>query len=107
VDVDAALAARRYAAPLDVVLEVADAFGPWNAGRRRLRADGEAVTCERSSAAPDLELDAAALGAAYLGGTRLETLAGAGLVRELRPGALAEASLAFRAAAEPWCPEVF
>ena len=107
VDVDAALSARRYAAPLDVVLEVADAFGPWNAGRRRLRADGEAVTCEPSAEAADLELDAAALGAAYLGGTRLEALAGAGLVRELRPGALAEASLAFGAGAEPWCPEIF
>lgn len=107
VDVGAALAARRYAAPLDVVLEVGDAVCPWNAGRRRLRADGDAVTCEPADGAADLALDAAALGAAYLGGTRLDTLAGAGLVRELRPGALAEAAHAFRAAAEPWCPEIF
>jgi predicted acetyltransferase len=107
IDVGAALAARRYAVPLDVVLEVSDAFCPWNEGRRRLRADGDEVTCEPTSAAADLELDAAVLGAAYLGGTRLDTLAGAGLVRELRPGALARAALAFRAAAEPWCPEIF
>ena len=69
----------------DVVLEVADAFCPWNAGRYRLAGGG----CERTDAEPDLALDAAALGAAYLGGTTLGELAGAGRVAELRPGALA------------------
>ena len=38
-----------------------------------------------------LELGPTELGAAYLGGTRLEVLARAGRVRELRPGALAAA----------------
>ena len=40
---------------------------PWNAGRYRLAGGG----CERTDAEPDLALDAAALGAAYLGGTTL------------------------------------
>ena len=103
VDVPAALAARTYTSDPDVVLEVSDAFCPWNAGRFRLAGGA----CERTEAEPDLGLDAAALGAAYLGGTTLRELAGAGRVAELRPGALARASAAFRGDVAPWCPEVF
>jgi predicted acetyltransferase len=101
--VSGALAARRYASDPDVVLEVADAFCPWNAGRYRVARGG----CERTEAEPDLALDAADLGAAYLGGTTLRELAGAGRVAELRPGALERASAAFSGAVAPWCPEVF
>jgi predicted acetyltransferase len=107
VDVPAALAARTYAAPLDVVLEVDDAFCPWNAGRHRLAAMDGRAACERTDAAADLALSAADLGAAYLGGTRLAALHAIGRVRELRPGAVERASLAFGTAREPWCPEVF
>jgi predicted acetyltransferase len=107
VDVPAALAARTYAAPVDVVLDVDDAFCPWNAGRYRLAAVDGRAACERTDAPPDLALSAADLGAAYLGGTRLAALALAGRVRELRPGALAPTSIAFGAAREPWCPEIF
>jgi predicted acetyltransferase len=103
VDVAAALAAREYATDPEVVLEVTDAFCPWNEGRYRL-AGG---TCEPTDAEPDLALDVAALGAAYLGGPTLGELAAAGRVRELRPGALARASSAFRGQVAPWCPEVF
>jgi predicted acetyltransferase len=103
VDLPAALSARRYAADPDVVLEVSDAFCPWNAGRYRLTGGG----CEPTDAEPDLALDAAALGAAYLGGTLLADLAAAGRVTELRRGALARASVAFRADVVPWCPEIF
>lgn len=71
VDVDRALTARRYSAPLELVLEVQDTFCPWNAGRYRLRADGDSVTCERTRTRPDLRLTSAELGAAYLGGTTL------------------------------------
>ena len=45
VDLPAALAARRYAAPVDVVLEVTDALLPANAGRWRLTGDGTSATC--------------------------------------------------------------
>ena len=102
-DVEAALSARAYAAPADVVLEVDDAFRPESGGRYRLR-DGR---CERTDDEPDLALSAEALGAIYLGGTPLTALAAAGRVRELRPGALLEATTAFRSAVEPWCPEIF
>ncbi|MFL5957682.1 MAG: GNAT family N-acetyltransferase, partial [Solirubrobacterales bacterium] len=108
VDLDRALVARGYAAPCSVVLEVSDAFCPWNGGRWRLDVDGTGVaTVERTTAAADLRCDVAALGAAYLGGTRLSTLAGAGRVQELRPNALVNASRAFAGDAEPYCPEVF
>jgi predicted acetyltransferase len=107
VDLPRALAARAYTVPFETVLEVGDDFCPWNAGRWALAWDGTAATCERTDASADLSLTAADLGAAYLGGTTLDTLARAGRVRELRPGALGPASLAFRGQREPWCPEVF
>jgi predicted acetyltransferase len=103
VDLPGALSARSYAADPDVVLDVSDAFCPWNAGRYRL-AGG---LCERTDAEPDLALDAAALASAYLGGTLLSELAAAGRVAELRPGALARASAALRGDVAPWCPEIF
>ena len=52
-------------------------------------------------------MTAAALGAAYLGGTRLGALAAAGQVTELRPGALAELSAAMAWDPAPWCPMTF
>ncbi|MER5516141.1 GNAT family N-acetyltransferase [Streptomyces sp. NPDC002763] len=107
VDVGAALAARTYQAPVDVVLEVADAFCPWNAGRWRLTGDAKGASCERTTDTAELALSVRELGAAYLGGVSLRSLARAGRVRELRPGALAEASTAFGSPALPWLPHGF
>jgi predicted acetyltransferase len=107
VDVGEALAARTYPAPVDVVLNVADAFCPWNEGRWRLTGDGKGAVCERTRDAADLVLSVGELGAAYLGGTRLTALAGAGRVRELRRGALHEASKAFAGDPAPWLPHGF
>ena len=107
VDVARALTARTYTAPFEAVLELADEFCPWNAGAWALAWNGRTATCEPTTAAPDLALSAADLGAAYLGGTTLEQLARAGRVRELRPGGLAPASLAFRGDRAPWCPDIF
>lgn len=104
VDVGRALAARSYAGPLDLVLDVEDAFCPWNTGRYRLEADQGTAVCARTHAPADLRLTVAELGAAFLGGTTLASLAAAGLVQELRPGALARASAAFRADREPYYP---
>ena len=107
VDVRRALAERTYLAPLDVVLEVADPVCPRNAGRVRLTGDERGAHCAPTHDPGDLALDARDLGAIYLGGTALHALAAAGRVRELTPGALASADRAFRAAREPWCPEMF
>ncbi|MEU2963667.1 GNAT family N-acetyltransferase [Streptomyces ardesiacus] len=107
VDVGAALAARTYQAPVDVVFEVEDAFCPWNAGRWRLSGDAKGASCERTADAADLALSVRELAAAYLGGVRLGSLAAAGRVREVRGGALAEASVAFGSDVAPWLPHGF
>ncbi|MFE1886311.1 GNAT family N-acetyltransferase [Streptomyces diastatochromogenes] len=107
VDVGTALAARTYQAPVDVVFEVEDAFCPWNAGRWRLTGDSKGASCERTTDAADLSLSVRELGAAYLGGVSLLSLAAAGRVRELRQGALAEASVAFGSPVAPWLPHGF
>ena len=106
-DVDRALVSRTYSTPVDVVLDVRDEFCPWNAGRWRLSADGSGAVCERTTDPADLALSSTELGAAYLGGPRLVGLAAAGLVTELRPGAVTAASRAFAGDRLPWCPEVF
>lgn len=106
-DVGQALAARAYAAPIDVVLDVTDEFCPWNAGRWRLAAGADGATCERTTSAPDLAVTSTALGAAYLGGVGLAALARAGAVTELHDGALRPAAIAFAEIRAPYCPEIF
>ncbi|MET9497271.1 GNAT family N-acetyltransferase [Streptomyces sp. NPDC006552] len=107
VEVGAALEARTYLTPVDVVFEVEDAFCPWNAGRWRLAGDAQGASCERTREPADLALSVRELGAAYLGDASLTELAGAGRVRELRPGALTEASVAFGSPVAPWLQHGF
>ncbi|WP_030670217.1 GNAT family N-acetyltransferase [Streptomyces cellulosae] len=107
VDVGAALEARTYQAPLDVVFEVEDDFCPRNAGRWRLTGDAKGASCGRTTDSADLALSVRELGSAYLGGVSLASLAAAGRVRELRQGALAEAAVGFGSAVTPWLPHGF
>ncbi|MGC9671036.1 GNAT family N-acetyltransferase [Planosporangium sp. 12N6] len=95
VDVPAALSARRYAAPVDVVVEVTDGLLADNAGRWRLTGDGAGAACTPTTDPADLACDVADLGALYLGGTTLGSLVAAGRVRELRPGAVTAVAAAF------------
>lgn len=89
VDVAAALTARSWAAPVELVLEVADARLPVNSGRFRLKAGPDGAAYEPARADPDLTLDVRELAACYLGGTRVVELVAAGLVAEHAPGAAA------------------
>lgn len=107
VDVDRALAARRYSAPADAVIEVRDDVCPWNAGTWRLRVDENGAECVRTDDAPDVTLPVAALGAAYFGGTRLASYGEAGLATEHRTGALRALSAAFAWEPSPWSPTEF
>ena len=113
VDVGSALTQRHYACPVDVVIEVADELCPQNAGRWRLAAEAGAApagfraTCERTTVPADVMLPVRALGAAYLGGTRLRAMAKAGLVNEATPGSLAALSTAMSWEPAPWCPMTF
>ena len=74
VDLEAALAARSVSAGDPVVVEVADADCPWNAGVWRLGPDG----AERTDAKPELRLGIAELGSVYLGGFTFAALAWSG-----------------------------
>jgi predicted acetyltransferase len=101
VDLEASLATRSYADAEPVVLDVRDSFCPWNEGAWRVPA------VERTEADPDLRLDAADLGSAYLGGISFAELSRAGRLEELRDGGVERADSLFRTSVTPWCPEVF
>jgi predicted acetyltransferase len=103
VDVGAALSARSYAAHDEIVFEVADTFLPENEGRWRL-AGGEAA---RTDAEADLGLNVTELGSVYLGGFTFGELQRAGLLRELKSGAVERADAVFATGVKPWCPEIF
>ncbi|MEO6714382.1 MAG: GNAT family N-acetyltransferase [Mycobacteriales bacterium] len=109
VDVVPALAARTYASADSVVIEVIDVECPWNAGRFALDVAGldSPGVVARTDRSADITLSAVELGAAYLGGTRLRSLAAAGFVDEHTPGAVTRADRLFTGALEPWIPEVF
>ncbi|MFZ0040114.1 MAG: GNAT family N-acetyltransferase, partial [Solirubrobacteraceae bacterium] len=102
-DVPAALAARRYAAPGEVVLEVIDedTGGP-AAGRYRLAADGEDVECERTDKNADLEVTQRGLASIYLGGFTLGQLLVSGAAREHTPGTVARVDAMFSTPLAPW-----
>jgi len=103
VDVGAALSGRAYAGDGRVVFDVRDAVCPWNEGRWSL----EGREAARTDAEPDLALDVAALGSAYLGAVSFGELRAAGRVDELREGAVARADALFAWRPLPWCPEIF
>jgi predicted acetyltransferase len=107
VDVPAAIAARGYTADDSLIVEVADAGAPDNAGTWRIEASGGEGRAVRSDASPDLRLDAADLGAAYLGVPTLARRARAGLLVEVTPGAALRADRLLAADRAPWCPEIF
>ncbi|KGH45263.1 GCN5 family acetyltransferase [Modestobacter caceresii] len=107
VDVGAALSARRYPAPLDMVFEVRDRFCDWNDGRWHVWGHPAGAHSDRTDRDPDLVLDVEALAAAYLGGVSLASLQAAGRVTEVSPGAVTQASTAFRWPVAPWCPDSF
>lgn len=106
-DIPAALSGRRYATTDQLVIGIVDAFRPGNSGSYALEGGPEGATCRMTSASPDLTMDVADLGAAYLGGVRFNSLARAGRVSEERPGALLRADLMFTSEPAPWCTTDF
>ncbi len=111
VDVPEALAARRYGATDELVLEVSDELYPSNAGRWRIVTAGEpgAAVAEvaRVDDDPDLMVDVADLAAVYLGGVRPSDLAAAGRIVESTSGAVVRANALFTADRMPWCNTMF
>jgi len=103
VDPAAALAARTYGSEDRVVIELADPFLPANEGVWEIDGSPGGADVRRTDAEADLVLSAPELGALYLGGVTASTLARAGRVRELVPGAISRADKFFTTAPAPWC----
>jgi predicted acetyltransferase len=111
VDVQAALSARRYAAGVDLVIEVDDPILTGNNGRYRIVTDGDPegsrAQVTRVTSAPDLSMGILELGTFYLGGVPLEDLHRVRRVTEHTPGAVVAASTAFGWHRAPWCTDNF
>jgi predicted acetyltransferase len=103
VDVGAALSARGYATDDSIVVDLADEFCPWNAGRWRISRGVAKQTTDEA----DLACDVASLGCVYIGGFTFAQLARSLRMREMRAGAIARADAMFRCDRAPWCPEIF
>lgn len=89
VDVGAALQARTYPTPGNLVLDVTDELLTENQGRWRLDAEPTGALCRlEPGATPDLTLGVDALASLYLGGVSPATLAAAGRITVRRPAAL-------------------
>ena len=106
-DVRAALEARRYAAPVDLVLEVHDQLLPDLQGCYRLQGDLDGASVSRTRQSPDVSLAVRELGAGYLGGVPLNALHRAGLVHEHTTGAVNRLSSALAWPVLPFCPDHF
>ncbi|MDR1767051.1 MAG: GNAT family N-acetyltransferase [Propionibacteriaceae bacterium] len=106
-DVPEALSARRYATGVELVLEVSDAQVPTNAGRWRLTGGPDAARVEPAAGHADLRLDVRALGSVYAGGFPVASLAEAGLIEELTPGAVDKLAAALSYPRLPWTSHGF
>jgi len=111
VDVQAALAARQYAAGVDLVIEIDDPILPANTGCYRLVTDGDpegsSAEVTRVTSAPDISMGILELGTIYLGGAPLNDLNRARRITGHTPGAVPAASTAFGWHRAPWCPDNF
>lgn len=106
VDVPAALEGRAYAREGRITLRVHDDFCDWVDGTYTLEVGPEGARCTESTRAPDVELHVRDLGAAFLGGTRLSTLAEAGRIDgDDRSIALADQLFAWHV--QPYAGEMF
>lgn len=101
-DVPAALAARGYAVPGELVLEVVDDGPAFASGRFALATGDEAADCTPTTRPPDLRLSQRALAAAYLGGTTLRQRALRRDVEEITAGAVDRFDAMFAGALTPW-----
>ncbi len=102
-DVPAALTARTYLKDVDVEIGVDDSRIAENSHPWRFTVVNGTATVKRAErdSSVDLRLSIQELSVAYLGGTTLDALAAAGLVKEIRPGAVSELSDAFRSRLAP------
>lgn len=102
-DVPTVLAARRYAAPGRLTLEVGDGSGP-TAGVYELEVDEDgAARCAPVTRPPELAVDASELAEVVLGAPGWQRLARAGRVGVHDGDALVRADAMFTTPRLPWC----
>jgi predicted acetyltransferase len=108
-DIPRALAARAYERECAIVIEAVERAGTDGETRTRVALDAgpHGATCAPTDRSPDLTVATAALGAAYLGGTRLRDAVAARGADEHTPGALAKADALFATLDSPWCSTFF
>ena len=106
VDTPRALEARQYSAEGQLVIELADEFCPWNAGRYLLQAGPDDAKCAPTTRDPDLTMSVNELGSLYLGGMRAYPLARAGRIQGTSK-AVAKADAMFAWNPLPWAPEIW
>ncbi|HEX2382527.1 MAG TPA: GNAT family N-acetyltransferase [Acidimicrobiales bacterium] len=105
-DVPAALDARRYEVPVRIVLDVRDPYLD-RGGRFLLDGGPDGATCRPTDKEPDLSVGIDVLGAAYLGGSRLDGYLLAGRVDEHTDGAVAALDRGMRTSSAPWATTGF
>jgi predicted acetyltransferase len=102
VDVPSALRARAYSGSGAFTFSVVDRFRPDGSQTVRLSVDDGQVECEVVDAEPDFVLPVEVLGAAYLGGVGLSTMARVGRIDVRDAPALAIADSLFSWPVAPW-----
>jgi predicted acetyltransferase len=108
VDVEQALALRRYEDDGALVVEVEDPFCPWNDGRFAISVDGDGVaSVERVGTPADLVVTVEVLSSLYLGGVPVAALVEVGRLAEARQGATRRAERMFTARRPPFCTSHF
>lgn len=106
-DVPRALSQRRYGAPIDLVIEVADDLIASNNGRFHLTGDAEKARCEATEAPADVSLTVNELAGIYLGTRSPVEFLPSGRITEHTPGALFAASAGFGWPIAPAAIEIF
>jgi predicted acetyltransferase len=105
-DVPAALEARTYEVPVQVVVDVNDPYLE-RGGRFLLDGGPGGARCTSTDREPDVSLGIDVLGAAYLGGAPLEPYLVAGRIDEHTDGAVAALDRGMRTSRAPWATTAF
>ncbi len=107
VDVVAMLQARRYSREDGLVIEVCDPAAPDIAGTYRVDGGLGGASASRTDGGADIVLDAPSLASLMLGDVSVAALHAAGLVEEVRGGAVRRASAMFSWSPRPWLNHMF
>ncbi|SDS21172.1 GNAT family N-acetyltransferase [Microlunatus soli] len=106
-DVPAALQARRYAADVDLVLQVVDDFLTDRGGVFRLAGGADGATVTPTDRSPDLTVTSRQLASLYLGAVPARELAAAGVLGDHDPAVIGRFDRAFGTERAAYCHDFF